>query len=144
MCSSQINTNLIVPRRQFEGFWKPFGGPKNRFVSSVCDLWPLWPFVKFGRPVTCDRRIDLIGTVIRSCCLGYFLDAKCVRKWGPRSQAAAHHDCHDLGGCRCNIGSVSRSIIFQWAQIVSLSFAIFCEKSSQGQGPELSVHSFHI
>ena len=40
-----------------------FSGPKNGFVSSVCDLWPLWPFVKSSRPEICDRRIDLIATV---------------------------------------------------------------------------------
>ena len=58
---------LIATEANFcnlRAFGSHFGGPKNRFISSVCDLWPLWPFVKFGRPVTCDRRIDLIGTVL--------------------------------------------------------------------------------
>ena len=51
-----------------------FSGPKNEFVSSVCDLWPLWPFVKSSRPVTCDRRIDLIGTVVMlNSCFGHIV-----------------------------------------------------------------------
>ena len=45
-------------------FESHFSGSKNGFVSSVCDLWWLWPFVKSSRPVTCDRQIDLIATVL--------------------------------------------------------------------------------
>ena len=46
-------------------FGSHFSGSEKGFVSSICDLWSLWPFIKSSRPVTCDQQIDLIAAVIQ-------------------------------------------------------------------------------
>ena len=48
---------MMVICKKFSSFLDDFLG----FFMIL--VWPLWPFVKLRRPVTRDRRIDLIGTV---------------------------------------------------------------------------------